>query len=148
MGTDMEDLFHSSNWETFSTRSSTSKGLPRPLEDYQNALKELRDAASKASLLFDEIYSFCYKSNPTEANLDSVKISTSSLPLDVVRSGQAYQTLIPESFQAIHKLADKVSACTFSEDPSDTTKSSDTAALGFHKITDYGTLHLYRISMI
>lgn len=144
----MEDPFHSSNWETFSRRSSTITALSRPVEDYQTALKELMDAASKASMLFDEIYSFCYKSNPTEANRDSVNFSKSSLPPDVVRSGQAYQKLVPESFQVIHKLADKVAACAFSQDPSDTTKSSDTATLCFHKTVDYSKFHLHRISMI
>lgn len=138
MGSDMDDPFHSSNWETLSTRNSPTKGLPRPVEDYQTALKELMDAASKASVLFDEIYSFCCKRNPTEANFDSVNFSKSSVPPDVVRSGQAYQESVPESFQMIHKLMDKVSACAFSQDPADITKSSDDTTMGFHKTNDYG----------
>jgi len=142
----MEDPFHSSNWETLSARSSPTKGLPRPVEEYQTALKELMDAASKASVLFDEIYSFCCQRNPTEANLDSVHFSKSSVPLDVVRSGQAYQQSVPESFQMIHKLVDKVSACAFSQDPSDTTKSCDEATMGFPKTIDYGKLPLLLFS--
>jgi hypothetical protein len=138
MGSDMEDPFHSSHWETFSARRSTIKALPRPEEDYQTALKELIDAATKVSNLFDEIYPFCHKNNPTESNLDPVNLSKSILPADVMRSGQAYQKLVPESFQVIQKLADKVSACAFSQDPSDTTRASDNATSYFHKIIDYG----------
>lgn len=117
------------------------KALPRPVEDYQKALKELMDAASKASVLFDEVYSFCYQSNPTGSRLDSVNIPTSSLPPDVVRSGQAYQRLAPVTLQVIQKLADKVSACSFPSGSSDGLKSPDNATIcdfSFHKSTDYG----------
>lgn len=132
---------HSSHWETYNTRRSTMKALPRPVEDYQKALKELMDAASKASVLFDEVYSFCYQSNPTGSRLDSVNIPTSSLPPDVVRSGQAYQRLAPVTLQVIQKLADKVSACSFPSGSSDGLKSPDNATIcdfSFHKSTDYG----------
>ena len=141
MGSNMEDSFQSSHSQDFSARRSRMKALPRPVEDYQTALKELMDAATKASNLFDEIYSSCYESNSTESYLDPLTLSKSILPPDVVRSGQAYQKLVPESFQVIQKLADKVSACPFSQDQSDTTKHSDNATLCFHKPIDYGKFH-------
>ena len=64
-------------------------------------------AATKGSNLFDEIYSSCYESNSTESYLDPLILSKSILPPDVVRSGQDYQNLVPESFQVIQKLSDK-----------------------------------------
>lgn len=133
----MEEPFHSSNWETFAP-NSTIKGLPRPVEEYQAALRELMDAASKASMLFDEFHSFCYRSDPNETNADPVNCSKSSMPPDVLHIGQAYQEFVPRSLQVIYKLADKASACSFSQDPSDPTKSSNPATLGFHKSNDYG----------
>jgi hypothetical protein len=121
------------------------KALPRPVEDYQRALKELVDAASKASMLFDEIYSFCFKRDPAGSGVDSVNTPMSSLPPDVLRSGQAYQRLAPESLQVIQRLADKVSACAFPPDSPDNAKSSDNAALcdfSFHKSSDFGKFYL------
>lgn len=141
---DMEEPFHSSDWETFSARRSTIKALPRPIEDYQRALKEMIDATSKASMLFDEIYTFCYKSDPAGSGLDSVNIPMSSLPPDVLRSGQAYQRLAPESLQVVQRLADKVSACGFPPDSPDTAKPLDNATLGefsFRKSSDFGKFY-------
>ena len=136
----MEEPFHSSDWESFSARRSTIKALPRPLEDYQRALKEMMDAASKASMFFDEIYSFCYKSDLAGSGLDSVNIPTSSLPPDVLHSGQAYQRMAPQSLQVIQRLADKVSACAFPPDSPNTAKSSGDVT--FHKSSDFGKFYL------
>ncbi|KAG0610533.1 hypothetical protein M758_7G073100 [Ceratodon purpureus] len=138
---EVEEPFHSSEWETFSARRSTIKALPRPVEEYQRALKEMVDATSKASMLFDEIYSFCYKSEPAESGPDSANIPMSSLPPDVLRSGQAYQRLAPGSLQVIQRLADKVAACSFPPDSPDAAKSSDNAAVcdfSFRKTSDFG----------
>jgi len=151
IGNDIEEPFHSPEWEPFSARRSSIKALPRPVEDYLSALKEMMDAASKASMLFDDIYSFCYKSDPTGSGHDSVNIPMSSVPADVLRSGQAYQRLVLESLQVIQKLADRVSTCAFPPDSPDAAKSSDHATpnnFSFHKTSDFGKFHPQRNQMI
>lgn len=137
-GSDIEEPFHSPEWESFRARRSTIKALPRPVEDYQKALKEMMDAASKASMLFDEIYSFCYKNDPTGSGHDSVNIPMSSVPPDVLRSGQSYQRLVPESLQMIQKLADRVSTCAF---PPGSPRNATPYDFPFHKTSDFGKFH-------
>lgn len=142
---DIDEPFHSAEWETLDARRSTIRALPRPVEDYQRALKEMIDATSNASMLFDEIYSFCYKRDSSGSGHDSVNIPMSSIPLDVLLSGQAYQRLVPESLQVIQKLADRVSTCAFP--PASPTKFSDNPNpndFSFHKTSDFGEL-LYNL---
>lgn len=145
MGNSIEEPFYSSDWETINARrSSTLNALPRPVEEYQTALKEMMDAASKASMLFDEIHSFCYRRNSSASGLDSVNFPMSSMPPDVLRSGQAYQRMAPEGLQVIQQLAEKVSTCAFPPGSPDTAKPSDNGTLSdfsFRKISDFGKLY-------
>lgn len=128
------------NYFQFLGTARTAKTLPRPLEDYQKALKELTDAALKANLLFSEVHSLCQKTAPREAMATSDNLPL-NLPSDVLLTGQAFQKVVPETLQLVQKLSDKVTACAFRPECIEAVKCSGDASLcdfSFQKSNDYG----------
>lgn len=133
----MDGPLHSS-WDPVSAK--TAKTLPRRLEDYQKALKELTDAAIKANFLFSEVHSLCQKTAPREAMATSDSLPL-NLPSDVLLIGQAFQKVVPEALQLVQKLSDKVTACAFRPECIEAVKCSGDASLcdfSFQKSNDYG----------
>lgn len=115
--------------------------LPRPIEDYERSLRDLMEAADRATSLFGEVRSICQRTcSPPEAPV-TPNFTPSSLPTDILLLGRTYQKVLPGTLQMVQRLADDAAACVLPSDCNKDVKFADENTLddyNFGKSNDYG----------